>query len=127
MFPYHYGSHATDTSTEALEKLAAFPYHYGSHATTERQASCHLLHQSFHTTMVLTQRGRVWYKNISNIPVSIPLWFSRNKRGTLRLLGEQYSFHTTMVLTQPWKKVLDFFRNKLFPYHYGSHATQLLC
>jgi len=33
LFPYHYGSHATEStlSMKALDTM--FPYHYGSHAT----------------------------------------------------------------------------------------------
>jgi len=54
-FPYHYGSHATDEIDEKYRKRYAFPYHYGSHATELGFVSTgHLL------------------------PVSIPLWFSRN-------------------------------------------------
>jgi len=55
MFPYHYGSHATDARLHKTACLHEFPYHYGSHATES-----HNLFQinqlfSFHTTMVLTQ------------------------------------------------------------------------
>ena len=54
---------------------------------------------SFHTTMVLTQLGNALSEE-GRIRVSIPLWFSRNPpepKGPEALL--------------------------LFPYHYGSHAT----
>jgi len=79
--------------------LHSFPYHYGSHAT------------------------KFWCRSeLKTFHVSIPLWFSRNSRETLRA-------HMTESVSIP----LWFSRNgtllqksygcKTFPYHYGSHAT----
>jgi len=35
-------------------------------------------------------------------------------------------FHTTMVLTQPMKVWEDAIAEQLFPYHYGSYATDYI-
>ena len=99
MFPYHYGSHATDFNAEEYVVLLKFPYHYGSHATHRTQFYTLLLY-CFHTTMVLTQLLQQGRRRI-HFNVSIPLWFSRNL-GFMR-----------------YSRVLE-----TFPYHYGSHATQ---
>jgi len=100
-FPYHYGSHATEWLDRNGNIPFTFPYHYGSHATKGGGEWGFTTHLRFHTTMVLTQPcAYVWF--IANTTcVSIPLWFSRN--GT---------------------KVVDYYSTNVFPYHYGSHATQ---
>ena len=123
-----------------------FPYHYGSHATDSRP-SCSSSKTSFHTTMVLTQRthGQVVPRQRR---VSIPLWFSRNRnrrhscrqkrlrfhttmvltqrRGVAGLHPYSLRFHTTMVLTQHWMDHRSQ-GSHVFPYHYGSHATKFFC
>jgi len=102
-----------------------FPYHYGSHAT-----------------------WKLWRKFHQFKYVSIPLWFSRNKGLSLLSSAVARRFHTTMVLTQRQEPILIFhilivsiplwfsrnclrtlrlsWRAKMFPYHYGSHATKRL-
>ena len=98
--------------------------------------------------MVLTQQG-----TLSRIrgrwTVSIPLWFSRNQEKREKALQSSKGFHTTMVLTQRnfdrrgVAMMLRFHTTMVltqpsrlsgkstafwpFPYHYGSHATGLLC
>ena len=78
MFPYHYGSHATLPFRSVSDGISGFPYHYGSHATHTWKGS--------------------W---LPSVLVSIPLWFSRNRRKSTRRHGRRHvCFHTTMVLTQ---------------------------
>jgi len=99
-FPYHYGSHATLVMRIVIERPSEFPYHYGSHAT-HSQGRC--------------------YRSCRT--VSIPLWFSRNPLLMIFRGGVEMSFHTTMVLTQLLLVVEKNNRYRMFPYHYGSHAT----
>ncbi len=54
-FPYHYGSHATQTLPNGVRVLSRFPYHYGSHATFKGEFRGVDVEIRFHTTMVLTQ------------------------------------------------------------------------
>ena len=94
--------------------------------------------------MVLTQRFCFLQSN-RKIPVSIPLWFSRNSAGRghrkierrvsiplwfsrnvtqkIQLNSATKSFHTTMVLTQRSGNTHMLPMLVSFPYHYGSHAT----
>jgi len=79
-----------------------FPYHYGSHAT-KSSFSLGIPHIiCFHTTMVLTQQMNVKHNASANV----------------------ICFHTTMVLTQLVCTNPEDYSNVLFPYHYGSHATE---
>ena len=102
-FPYHYGSHATLVMRIVIERPSEFPYHYGSHAT-HSQGRC--------------------YRSCRT--VSIPLWFSRNPLLMIFRGGVEMSFHTTMVLTQLLLVVEKNNRYRMFPYHYGSHATAFI-
>ena len=77
MFPYHYGSHATEMMGIWIFLVASFPYHYGSHATKD---------------------SRWVFGELQT--VSIPLWFSRNEIRVSCKLRRNARFHTTMVLTQ---------------------------
>jgi len=56
-FPYHYGSHATQTLPNGVRVLSRFPYHYGSHATFKGEFRGVDVEIRFHTTMVLTQHN----------------------------------------------------------------------
>jgi len=142
-FPYHYGSHATVNwfdpgkmgerfhttmvltqrcvAASGRSSQTAFPYHYGSHATHEDNDS-RSVHWCFHTTMVLTQPRRTSGLRVL-LHVSIPLWFSRNRRRKTWVLNSVFCFHTTMVLTQLIFFVVVLAIATSFPYHYGSHAT----
>ena len=87
-----------------LEKIFSteFPYHYGSHATCQ----------------ATPQGGNI-------ISVSIPLWFSRNYHRSEAHTAALVCFHTTMVLTQPAHIWARYWPREQFPYHYGSHATEI--
>jgi len=54
LFPYHYGSYATDSITIPDTVELQFPYHYGSYATMAREVAA-IASMCFYTTMVLTQ------------------------------------------------------------------------
>ena len=77
-FPYHYGSHATESEYLCHAWRTQFPYHYGSHATWMETWYLIFISLRFHTTMVLTQ-PEMQLKAIWAGLVSIPLWFSRNR------------------------------------------------
>jgi len=127
-FPYHYGSHATQRQSRHLRQpdlvsiplwfsrnelydvfdgsmKCSFPYHYGSHATRYLWGLTSCL-PCFHTTMVLTQLSNQGNAFLPLMPVSIPLWFSRNIPTLLCLRCVWVCFHTTMVLTQRVLRVL---------------------
>jgi len=55
MFPYHYGSYATERIKRLELASKKFPYHYGSYATADKYLIKVMRLLSFHTTMVLTQ------------------------------------------------------------------------
>ena len=122
-----------------LENVKLFPYHYGSHATQisslSRSASRVSIPLWFSRNSMRSDRK---YKGNN---VSIPLWFSRNR--TKPCTGERrWSFHTTMVLTQPYQHdtcycyvlpvsiPLWFSRNPNHPGAYGKissfHTTMVL-
>jgi len=101
MFPYHYGSHATENgrilgvkrfrfhTTMVLTQQAReaqyllpyvkFPYHYGSHATPIVNRPVELISQLFPYHYGSHATWNTW---VSNKTISV-------------------CFHTTMVLTQP--------------------------
>jgi len=102
LFPYHYGSHATQGWLESLIILRAvsIPLWFSRNEKKERK-ECYLS------------------------PVSIPLWFSRNASPWCETLWDPLCFHTTMVLTQPLRTHRSHSGTHQFPYHYGSHATKV--
>ncbi len=80
VFPYHYGSHATNKISACGMQAKGFPYHYGSHATIvppicERLSYWFPYHYGSHATK---EPGCYTITKI----VSIPLWFSRNLSGS---------------------------------------------
>ena len=118
LFPYHYGSHATLSKWRpSAVKKVSIPLWFSRNKNKPDFIS---LEESFHTTMVLTQRDfghfrlqlrtvsiPLWFSRnpetaeiIRWIPVSIPLWFSRNATDP-DYANKLVRFHTTMVLTQP--------------------------
>jgi len=98
-FPYHYGSHATESSRTRgrQEKGVSIPLWFSRNSVIIICKSTPK--RCFHTTMVLTQQVMGSYPSLSTVSVSIPLWFLRNWYDkTWRT--NCASFHTTMVLTQ---------------------------
>jgi len=101
MFPYHYGSHATYLKAEDNKlRKRQFPYHYGSHAT-QKAGVAYAIKNSFHTTMVLTQRtvmcrSTTWNQKSFHTTMVLTQRLSFSLEG----IGCLCSFHTTMVLTQ---------------------------
>ena len=100
---------------------------------------------SFHTTMVLTQRSLsdsfkerqpvsipLWFSRNrcafagpqKKVCVSIPLWFSRNG-GDFRVSGFFVSVSIPLWFSRNRTKVAQEIVKNMFPYHYGSHATCL--
>ena len=148
VLPYHYGSHATFRRN--LKRKWKVCFHTTMVLTQPEPPDPETLSEdSFHTTMVLTQHAGEQIRRRFNMNVSIPLWFSRNAGWRHRLAWGQRCFHTTMVLTQRvrftnfagtyascfhttmvltqrYQFYLSAPRIPPFPYHYGSHATQLL-
>ncbi len=145
MFPYHYGSHATDQPVALRSRFCvSIPLWFSRN--THITLTYTIRPYCFHTTMVLTQRQAQPAALRSRFCVSIPLWFSRNSPNQAiphHLLSSFHTtmvltqlirffyilqaipkrFHTTMVLTQLTPCLLPTSSLPQFPYHYGSHAT----
>jgi len=77
-FPYHYGSYATRKSQPISSTGKAFPYHYGSYATWtgEPPASPDSNQFPYHYGSYATETHAKGEPD--DLPVSIPLWFLRN-------------------------------------------------
>jgi len=101
----------------------SFPYHYGSYATIWPRKDSTSTWESFHTTMVLTQRYDQEKIQRAHEKVSIPLWFLRNTLSLDWTIRYPLGFHTTMVLTQLERNQQIPKSHMKFPYHYGSYAT----
>ena len=101
LFPYHYGSYATDVDKSREKVLAmAFPYHYGSYATFSEW--CYIdedLAFPYHYGSYATGRlgsFRVFRDHM--FPYHYGSYATINEDNTIY---ELLRFHTTMVLTQP--------------------------
>jgi len=126
MFPYHYGSYATEVDKNGGFGVLVFPYHYGSYATNLPEEMVPYVYR-----------------------VSIPLWFLRNTiprkfdPDAPILFPYHYGSYATNrrrgTVSCPQKVSIPlwFLRNQcrapapltrtahqLFPYHYGSYATR---
>ena len=122
-FPYHYGSHATLTVLSVCIQIhcVSIPLWFSRNGMLPTKHLFAML--CFHTTMVLTQPTAGHHRH-RDIVVSIPLWFSRNEETSSSGRSSRESFHTTMVLTQRLTQNRALIAVSVFPYHYGSHATQ---
>jgi len=101
-----------------LVKSKCISWDYGSHAT--RSEIMIWIITCFHTTMVLTQPTLEGPRKIySCFHTTMVLTQPRSSRLKRR---QPLCFHTTMVLTQQMPGS-DYGALVLFPYHYGSHAT----
>jgi len=100
-----------------------FPYHYGSYATETNQRARYHEPRCFHTTMVLTQ-PECSEKKTDLCYVSIPLWFLRNLHGLRygRACKGVFPYHYGSYAT--WDSDIQESHSPSFPYHYGSYATQ---
>jgi len=78
----------------------------------------------FHTTMVLTQLRLNVSGDLFTASVSIPLWFLRNLFMSATVFHNLVSFHTLWFLRNAITENGDWIPFKMFPYHYGSHATR---
>ena len=102
LFPYHYGSHATNNVLFVIKPTVSFPYHYGSHATEvlaevlTDEENLFPYHYGSHATFIC----RMW-----DLPVfEFPYHYGSHATNCRR-------YHLVCCAFQ-------------FPYHYGSHATQ---
>jgi len=123
-FPYHYGSYATQRQSSSWRQpdLVSIPLWF---LRNEKLAQApKVAEKSFHTTMVLTQRGVEMVAINKEAGVSIPLWFLRNIKWIREVHREVYLFpyHYGSYATVRNNGEISFVSP--FPYHYGSYATQ---
>jgi len=111
---------------KVIGKDHSFPYHYGSHATLEFCCWKCLAKYGFHTTMVLTQLAKYARRRDRQDSFHTTMVLTQPVLWRIRLEILHRSFHTTMVLTQLYRTGLTNQDLIKFPYHYGSHATQLI-
>jgi len=91
VFPYHYGSYATQRSRIASHTLLYVSIPLWFLRNTLPPLSSHSCISCFHTTMVLTQLSASSL-NLLISAVSIPLWFLRNRfyyKDIIQVLGRQ--------------------------------------
>ncbi len=121
MFPYHYGSYATERQVKpSLLVAVSIPLWFLRNISTARVGS---LLACFHTTMVLTQPPPTekWEALMSAFPYHYGSYATLGVRIERLQKFLSFPYHYGSYATYDWQEETR--RPHQFPYHYGSYAT----